>query len=608
MRRPISASRTRQGVCATRKGTLSVKSLAFAERVPSVAAALKDSGVSITGWPGVSVAVNALDLPAGGEGASWAGAKIEVSAFTTGNVTGTIARPGADGKPGVPETLVVKPITLGIVAPDLVKGVELIGSTEATIGGQSAGALDLNVQLTEIIGPDGKLLAAAGGVPGKVVGTLDAKAVSTSLLAPLAAGSGVPLDLPVDVGPTVDLSVNATTKGDGAAGAGVIPPTTITLNLRSANVAMTGSLAYDSTGLGLSNDKQPLALTVQRSAPLVQRLLSSGAKPGEKTPTVSGSGAVQLAVKSLRIPVSGKKVDTSLASLSADVTVSDLVVQMNDGSAHPASFGTQRLQVSLQALPRSVSSLTAAGQLLLDGRPAQLSADMKVGGLLEKQDVPPLGVLGTRRLSGTIALTGVPGASIQALALGSAGDDLKRVVAELVGSSVDVRINLGEKTNQSTQPVAVTLAGPALNAAVGCELKNESLEVTRVEGNASLTDALAQAVLQLAGQKGEAVAGARLRAPTSLAVKLEQPITVPLKAETVTPDWTRAKSILGLSVGLAKPAIVDGLKVDGRSFERRRRQLLSHRVGAAIDHGRRGRQADARRRGPQARRDDGLGR
>ncbi|MDP1663259.1 MAG: hypothetical protein Q8L55_15195, partial [Phycisphaerales bacterium] len=144
-------------VRATRKGTLALKSLAFVERVPSVAAALTGAGVSITRWPGATVSIDSLDVPTGGERSQWSGARLEVSAMTSGDVVGTITRTGADGAAGAPEALVVRQVTLGVIAKDLVKGVDVIGFTGATIGGQSAGELDLNVQVSELIGADGKL-------------------------------------------------------------------------------------------------------------------------------------------------------------------------------------------------------------------------------------------------------------------------------------------------------------------------------------------------------------------------------------------------------------------------------------------------------------------
>lgn len=552
---------------ATRKGSLTVKSLAFVEKVPSVASALKDAGVTVTKWPGVTVAVNSLDIPAGGGGeGTWAGAKVEVSAFTTGEVNGTVARKGADGKPGVPEALVVKPVMMGVIAPDIVKGVEVIGNTEATIGGQSAGALDLNVQLTEVIGADGKLAVTTGAVPGKLIGTLQAKSVSTNLLAPLLAGAGVPLDLPVDVGPTLDLTVNAkTTGGSGAAGA--VPPTEIALSVASANIQASGTLAYDATGLGVAGEKTPVRVVVQHAAPLMQRLLSRGLKEGEKAPVVSGAGKIELTVTSARLPVSGKKIDPSLASFAVGVTLSDLTVRMGEGGSRPVSVGARSFTANLQALPRTASPAKLHGQLLLDGRPMDVNGELRLTGLMEQQDLPRLGALGTGRVAGFVAVKGVPGASVQGLVVGAgASDALKHAAAELVGSGVDVRVDFGEKTTGSSQPVGVTLTGPALSGAVQCELKNESLEVSRAEGNATVTDALAQAVLELAGQKGEAVAGAHLRGPAGLSMKVEQPITVPLKAETLTPEWSRAKSIVGVTAGLSKPAIVDGVRVDGRSL------------------------------------------
>lgn len=559
---------------ATRKGSLNLRSLAFVEKMPSVASGLKGAGVTVTKWPGVTVAVTSLDIPAGGEG-SWAGAKVEVSAFTTGEVNGTITRPGVDGKPGVPEALVVKPVMMGVIAPDVVKGVEVIGNTEATIGGQSAGSLDLIVQVSDLIGPDGKLMLTGGGVPGKLVGKLEAKAVATGLLAPFVLASGLPIDLPVDVGPTLDLSVSASTKGGAPAGS--VPPTDIAVSVKSANVEVFSTMLFDATGLGLAKETEPTKITVSRAGPLVQRLLAKGggnAKPGETPPTVSGAGRVEIELASARLPVSGKKIDPSLISATVKVTVSDLAVRMGGGGAggdgaakkEPLDVGVERLTLSATALPRTTSPFKASGRLTLNGKPLDVAADLKVSGLMEEQQLARLPGLETRRVAGFVAVTGVSGSALQGLIVGGgASDAMKRVAAELVGASVDVRLDLGEKTNTATQMANLTVTGPALNATVHTELKGDALELLRAEGNTTLTDALARGVLEVAGQTGEAVAGARLREPSGVSLRV-QPLTVPLKAGTFTPDWSRAKSIVSLTSTLARPAIVDGLRVDGRSL------------------------------------------
>ena len=547
---------------ATRKGSLTLRSLAFVEKAPGVAGALKDAGVAVTKWPGVTVAVTSLDVPASGEG-SWAGSRAEVSAFTTGEINGTITRTRADGKAGtqpVNEALVVKPVMVGVIAPDIVKGVEVIGNTEATIGGQSAGALDLNVQVSDLIGADGKLVVAGGGMPGRLVGVLDMKAMATGLLAPLAATSGLPLDLPVDVGPTLDVRVSAMTKGSAPAGS--VPPTDIAVNVKSANVTVFSTMLYDATGLGLARENEPTKITVERAGPLVQRLLAQGSKPGETAPTATGACKVEIELTSARLPVSGKKIDRTLISAGAKMTVSDLSVRLP--GKEPIDVGAERLTLTATALPRTISPIKAEGRLLLNGQPLMLNADMKVAGLLEEQQLPRLPGLDTRRVSGAVALTGISGTALQGIIVGSgASDAMKRVAAELVGSSVGVRIDLGDKTSGGTQPLNLTVTGQGLNAQVQTELKTDALEVLQAEGGTTLTDALARGVLEVAGQKGEALSGARLREATGVSLRV-QPLTVPLKVGTFSPEWSRAKSIVSLTASLARPAIVDGLMVDGR--------------------------------------------
>ncbi len=557
-------------VRATRKGTLTLKSLAFVEKVPAVASAFSDAGVRITSWPGATVSIDSLDLPTGGESARWSGAKLEVSAMTSGDVVGTITRAGADGAAGTPEALVVRQVTLGVIAKDLVKGVDVIGFTGATIGGQSAGELDLNVQVSELIGADGRLAVASGSVPGKIVGKLEAKSVATGLLAPFVAAANLPLDLQIDVGPTVDVVLNAMTKssGAGAAGArGSIPPTDITLSVRSANVSMSSALVYDATGLGIAPQGEPSQIVVERSVPLVQRVLTRSAKEGEPPATASGSGRLELVVTNARLPLSGKRIDYSLATASVQVTVSDLTVATpGAGAARPMSVGVERLQLTGAALPQTLSPFGIDGRLLLDGQPMTVKGDARVSGVMEEQELPRLAGLGTRRASGSFTLSGVSGTALQGLLLGGgAGDAMKTVASELVGSGIDVKIDLGNKTSGNTQAVGLTVTGTGLNASLQGELKTNALELGQLDGSTTLTDRLARAILEMAGQKGDAVATARLREPAGISLRV-QPLVIPLKAQSFTPDWTAAKSIVTLSAGLSRPAIVDGLMVDGRSL------------------------------------------
>ncbi|HYD01430.1 MAG TPA: hypothetical protein VEB22_09410, partial [Phycisphaerales bacterium] len=548
---------------ATRKGIVTLKSLAFLERSPSVAKGLSDAGIAVSHWPGATVTIDSLDLPAGAS-AGWAGAKAEVSLLTSSELRGTIRRRGPAAAELAPEALVVRQVSLGVIAKDLVKGVDIIGYTGVTIGGQSAGDLDLNVQLSELIGTDGRLAISSGSVPGKIIGKLEAKSVATGLLTPFVTSSGLPLELATDVGPTVDLVLNATTKGVGTAGGGAaIPPTDIMLSVKSANVTASGALLYDATGLGLAPQGEPLRLTVERGAPLVQRLLAKDAA-ADAAPAVSGTGRLEVVVTQARLPLSGKKLDIPLASGAAHVTVSDLVVRAPGEQG--VTVGAERVTLSASVMPQMPSSINAQGRLLLNGQAADLACDAKVSGLLEEQELPRLAGLGTRRLAGRATLSGVSGSALQGLVVGaSAGEPMKRIAAELIGSRIDVAIDLGERPSGNLQPLAVTVSGPAMNAAVQGELRADGLELTRMEGTANLTDALARGVLELAGQTGEAVAGARLREPTTVSVRV-QPVMIPLKPQSFTPDWAGARSILAVTAGLVRPAIVDGLRVDGRTL------------------------------------------
>ncbi|MDP1662614.1 MAG: hypothetical protein Q8L55_11935, partial [Phycisphaerales bacterium] len=402
------------------------------------------------------------------------------------------------------------------------------------------------------------------------VGKLEAKSVATGLLAPFVAAANLPLDLAVDVGPTVDVVLNAMTKsnGDGATGGrGTIPPTDITLSVRSANVSLSSSLVFDATGLGIAPQGEPSRIVVERSTPLVQRLLVRSAKEGEAPATASGSGRVELVVTSARLPLSGKRIDYSLATAAVQVTVSDLAVAVpGSAAARPLTVGIERLKVTGAALPQTLSPFGIDGRLLVDGQPMTVKGDARVSGLMEEQELPRLAGLGTRRASGSVTLSGVSGEALQGLLLGGgASEAMKNIASELVGGGVDVKVDLGSKTSGNTQAIGLTVSGTGLNASVQGELKTNSLELSQLDGSTTLTDKLARAVLEMAGQSGDAVAAARFREPAGITLRV-LPLVVPLKPQSFSPDWTNAKSIVTLTAGLSRPAIVDGLMVDGRSL------------------------------------------
>ena len=139
------------------------------------------------------------------------------------------------------------PVDITLNATDLSKPVTITGGTKATIDSAPAGDLSVRATGAGLLDQAGHLraLGSAGGMADDVDADVRVHGMSTALIAPIVAGMGMAVDLKQDVGPTLDLGVQAKAdvKGVKQGDAG-LPPVDFTVSIASSNVKVDGTGRY----------------------------------------------------------------------------------------------------------------------------------------------------------------------------------------------------------------------------------------------------------------------------------------------------------------------------------------------------------------------------
>lgn len=554
---------------STRPGAVKVQSTAFAQRLPAVANALTDAGLTIdpAGWPSVEVAINALDIPAGGPGgAGWAGARIDL-AVQIGSLTGQLRRE-AGGGVSQPQFVAVQPTSLTLRSTDLGASTTLQVATKATIDNQSAGNLNIRATLGSLVVPApsaaaGQLVFASGqsGVPSSIDAEVDAGGVATSLLQPFVAAVGLPIVLREDVGPTLDLSLKARSVGEVKPGR--MPPTDIDLAISSENITALTKMSITPEAISLRAG-EPARLGVVRAGPLLQRVLA--AQPTPPPMRIDGAVRLDVSISQLNMPLAGGKVQADTLSTQAGVQISQTRATLNPGTPGALDVALDQFQAEADIRPGASAVIRAGGPLQIDGSPAALRAEATILGLGSAPASTMLPALGGRRIEGSIDLTGLPGSAIEKLAFdASTGAELRALAGELIGPGLTINTRLTRTAQDAAQAFTLAISGPQLTIRTAGALQATDLNLEASTLTARVSPEAARAALRVAGQTDGAVARVTLRQASDLTLTVA-PVAIPLKAGALTPDFARAgERQLSAVLALSSPLIADGVDVGGRS-------------------------------------------
>jgi len=550
----------------TRPGTLTIASLSFLQRIPAVRSALADAGMTIdhAGWPGVTLAIGALDLPAD-PAATWAGAQVEI-AGTLGLCTGRLTTPGASQ----PEAFTLQPIALALKAQDLAKGASITASGKATIAGTPAGDFNAQASLTGLLGSGGRLVLLDGKLPGSVAAQFNAVGIATTLLQPIASASGLPVVLSQDIGPTIDATLTARTA-EGAPKTGV-QNTGIDFALRSANLTASGSLLLSPTLLSQA-PAVPIVLEIQRGGALLARLVNAPPTPGKTEIAITGGVRMGASITDLAIPMPSGKPDAAAVRFKATASMQDAQVALP--TAQPITLGTTALDATIDYNPGAPVAVSLRGPLTIDGQSAALDVQLQVEGLGTPARAPVVPIFGPRRVVGSVLLTGLPAGAVHKGVLSAQSSQAARdLLAEVLGPAMDIRLTFvrpagaggsGGGADAQGQSITLAITGPNVQAATGVLLTAGELAVDASSLSATLSPGSAKAALGLIGQSDAAVGGVSLRENAQVVLRAA-PIRLPIKVGTAKPDWSGVGDRQATAeLSISAPVIADNVSVAGHS-------------------------------------------
>lgn len=503
--------------------TLTLRSLG-----PTLARALADQQAQIEtpGWATLTVtelvapieSITAGDLR--GTGA--------VLGLKTGPVAGSLV-PAASGSR---TPFRVAPITLTLAAADLADPVRLTTEARAKGDGNALGTLTADLTVAQLLDENG----AIAGVPGRADGRIDLVGFATPMLQPLVAGTD--LNLPRDIGPTLDASLVAATTE--AAGSRSLPAATIDLSVRAESLELSAPIALDRGALRTRD--AGITLTTASAGRL------AGALAGDFD--IAPTGELEASVTDLVVPID----DTLKARLGE--SRAKVALRATNMSAR---LRDERRTAAGEAIPAlAIRSLDFNGTLPLNGDPRmQFAGDMAFGNQSFTADgqMRLAGLLGTspdggimiNAMSaapvGTIRARGVPTSLVRLVPTeltDAAGDPVRvtQLARQTVGDTIDLTFQSQPRNEGQAWPLDATLAVRADGLTVdhAAVLSQRAVEVQPTTATLTLQPAAFSTLLDTfaAGATSAFESKPGLTRPATAHVEID-PFTIPL-TEARVPD------------------------------------------------------------------------
>lgn len=504
------------------------------------------SPLTIAEFPDVVISLSDVNvkLPKGGAALDLRGSSLAAQVKTT-RAAGTVVLD--EGKGG--QAFELRPLELTLAAPDLGGPVRVKGQTSAQVGGQAAGSMDIDVTASGLLDAQG---APVSGLPGGLSGKIALTGVRTALAQPFAASTG--LDLPKDIGPTLDLNLTASTQGSPAS-AGELPPTNIQFSLASAKLSGAGSAVLSSTGVRALGDGIWLKLT--GAGALASKFVPKDA--GVLVTPIGGASDLDVKVTGLSLPLTkDRKPILDKTEAKVDIALGGVAVRMTDpktpGWASP---------------PLELVSLTVGSQLRSPGSPhVDLNAGLRYGGQAfgATGGLDLVGLFSPDGMSvradkvrpvGVIELKNAPTAVAGFFAKPPDEIDLAGLVRELVGNALTVTVTTQpSKKLEGGLDMSLAARGDRLSADLGAAMSDTALAVSGAQIESTMAPATAEFLIRkFAPDLAKGAQPPRLAGPARLVVNLDA-LTIPM--EKMSPKLDKAGDA-NVRISLAGQTIVDGL-------------------------------------------------
>lgn len=521
---------------ATKPGLVKIEGSAIRALAPQIDESLAKSGtVTLTNIPDVSVSLDALKLtlPAGGA-PDLRGGAVRLT-LAAGETLGTIK---LDPK-AAPSPLRIAPLALHVDAPDLGGTVKVNAKTDAKIGDQNAGVMTLDAVASGLLDDKG---APVKGAPASLDAKLLLQGVATAIAQPFVQSAK--LDLPKDVGPTLDLDVRAVSAAANAVN--------LTFGVTSANVKAAGALAYD--GTSLKSAKDGVRVSLAQVGQLAGRFV------GDSGASIAPRGSATLTMSDVDMPLHATTHQPVIDKAKASVRV-DLDGLSMTPAKGAAAVDIGKVTLAAGLVPGKAPRVDLSSAMTYAGKPFAATGGFDVPGLLSNKadgtlDVNPAGA----RPVGSLDLRDVPTALAGLMpskpgADGKPGLDLAKLMGEVVGPTLNVNVKGGA---ESADAVALNVSATGQNLKAGTQAKLAKDAISIAATTVETTLAPSTIATLMATFAPDLKGGPTLVNPAKVTLGVK-PLAIPM-GQDGKPDFARAGEV-ELSLNMPGQTIAQGFKL-----------------------------------------------
>lgn len=537
------------------------KGSAVGALAPALREALKASPqVTIDLLPDATLTIDKVKyhFQPGGRSFPLSGAAASVTLDTTG-MTGQISLPDQPK-----QALAIAPLHVSIETQNLADSVRVMAASNATIGQTPAGQLGVDLTASDLLDSKGNFKA---GMPGSLSGQAKFTKLATAIAQPLVAGLG--LDLPTDVGPTLDVALTAASGAKpGDADVDVL--------VTGDKLSLTGGAKLSGAALAL----KPQGLTLEAAS--AGSIASKFVKPatGWKVSPKQAGGKATVLVKSLTLP---RKADGSFAmdqaALEAKVDLGGLTLTAVDPSGKPRAGSPEEIEVGSVSLsaglkPGGDATASLDAGCSFAGSPFTAKGAFDIKGLLKPGEggsvamAPPM----TLRPSGSLELKNLPDAMLglftppptPAKAGEPAPLDMAKLVSDTLGGPLNVTVaTKAVASDAKAIDVSITALAPRFGADAGGVLDAQKVQLRKTTLSTTLAPATLETVLKAYAPDLAKASQARLAGPAQIRLEVD-PLGLGIDAAG-KPKLDRIGKA-NVMFGMPGQTVIDGLalaKADG---------------------------------------------
>lgn len=522
--------------------TLQLKGAGLKHLVPQFEDSLKKQNATVASLPDVAVTIDRLKVPytIGATALDLRGMTADTLVALT-PTTGTL-RLDANR---APSPFAINAVQTRVTTDDLAKGARVTVKTDATLDHKPAGSVDVDLQIAGLLDAKG---APNAGLPTSIQGKAMIRNIATAIAQPFVGALNV--DLPADLGPTLDVEVTANSSPSAAA-AGAIPPTDLDIALRSAGAMVAGALQIDDQALRTRGPG--LRVDLPRAGSIAARFVA----PDTGWQVASPGASAVVNVTTLNLPLVNNSPQIAQCVVKADAALSNWSVRSLAKAGSPP-VDVQAFSLRLDK-PKSASARADLNASMAHaGSPFTMAGGFEITGLFDAQGnltpalARPVGKVEIKTLPTALASLFSPAPDparpgVQPL-------DLGKLLQDVAGRSASVVVN--SSAGATPQSIAMDLVLRADRLAVDAGIDAAASEI-KLRGLGTVVQLTPETVQGLLSTFAPEVTGVpRLAGASNLVVNVA-PVTLPLTADG-KPDFAKA-GIAAVEIKVPGRAVVDGL-------------------------------------------------